>query len=84
MRTEAILSGMERAQKKRKRKRIFRKILRELLRGSICMLGGALIVMLGVPVMEMLMQSWGSRVFIKAGVCYFGILLLVSKVYPEK
>ena len=81
MRTEAILSRMERVQKRRKRRRLLYRITGAILRLAVCLIGSALIVFIAVPVMEMLMQSWGSRLLIEFSVCYAGILWLVTKVY---
>ena len=81
MRTEAILSRMENAQRKRRWKKIFWYIKRELLRGTVCLIGGAVIVLIAVTVMDMLMENWRSRLFIELAVSYAGILYLVAKVY---
>lgn len=81
MRTEEILTKMERQSRRRKWRRLRWRILREILRGGVCLIGGAAIVCIGVPTMELLMESWSSRVWIEFGVSYAGILWLVDKVY---
>lgn len=84
MQTEAILTRMERQAKQRQRRkwRRFRwHLLRAILRGSVCLVGSMAIVIVGVPTMELMMDNWGSRLWIEIVVCYFGILWLVTKVY---
>lgn len=81
MRTEEILVQMERQSRRRKWRRLRWRILREILRGGVCLIGGATIVCIGVPVMELLLESWGSRVWVELGVSYAGILWLVDKAY---
>lgn len=77
MRTEEILKRMER----RARRRRWCGILRRILRGAVCLIGSVAIVCIGVPLMEIAMDSWGSRLWIEIAVCYFAILWLVAKVY---
>lgn len=77
MRTEEILKRMERQAKRRK----WCEILRRILRGGICLLGSVAIVIIGVPLMEIAMDNWGTRLWIEIAVCYFAILGLVAKVY---
>lgn len=76
MQTEEILKRMERQARRRK----LRRMLRGLLRGAICLIGSAAIVGIGVPLMEIMMDSWGSRLWIEVVVCYFAILWLVARV----
>lgn len=84
MRTEEILTKMERQSRRRKWRRLRWRILREILRGVVCLIGGAAIVCIGVPTMELMMDNQGARLWIELCVCYFGILWLVTKVYGDK
>lgn len=61
--------------------KILYRILCELLRGGICLFGGVVIVCVGVPLMELAMDNYGTRFWIEAAVCYFAILWMVAKVY---
>lgn len=77
MRTEEGLTTRERQKWHRLRWRL----LRELLRGGMCLLGSAAIIFVGVPMMEIVMNSWGARVWMEMAGCYFAILWLVEKIY---
>ena len=87
MRTEAILSQMEEMERRRqlkRRRRIFRKILRGMLRAAAMLVVSAAAVFVIVPVMELLMQSWGSRLVIELAVIYFVILWIGEKIYRRE
>ena len=83
MRTEAILSHMEEMERQRqlrRRRRIFCKILREVLRAVVMLIASAVTVFVTVPVMELLMQSWGSRIVIECAASYFAILWIGERI----
>lgn len=87
MRTEAILSHMEemeRQRQPRRRKRIFCKILRGILRAAVMLVVSAVAVCVIVPMMELLLQSWGSRLVIECAASYFAILWIGEKLYRRE
>lgn len=87
MRTEAIISQMEEMERRRcirRRKRLFCRILRGMLRAAAMLIASAVAVCVIVPVMELLMQSWGSRVVIELAVIYFVILWIGEKIYRRE
>lgn len=87
MRTEVILSQMEEMERRRReraRMRIFRKILRGMIRAAVMLIASAAAVCVIVPVMELLMQSGGSRVVIELAVIYFVILWIGEKIYRRE
>ena len=87
MRTEVILSHMEemeRQRQSRRRRRLFRKILREMLRAVVMLIASAVAVCVLVPVMDLLMQSWGSRIVIECAASYFAILWIGEKLYRRE
>ena len=87
MRTEVILSHMEemeRQRQSRRRRRFFRKILREMFRAAVMLLASAVAVCVIVPVMDLLMQSWGSRIVIECAASYFAILWIGEKLYRRE
>ncbi len=87
MRTEAILSQMEEMERRRqirRRKRLFHKILRGMLRAAVMLLASAVAVCVIVPAMELLMQSWGSRIVIECAASYFAILWIGEKIYRRE
>ena len=87
MRTEAILSQMEEMERRRqlrRRRRIFCWILRGMLRAAVMLIASAVAVCVIVPMMELLMQSRGSRVVIELAVIYFVILWIGEKIYRRE
>ena len=87
MRTEAILSRMEEMERRRgirRRRRLFCKILRGMLRAAVMLVVSAVAVCVIVPVMELLMQSWGSRIVIECAVSYLAILWIGEKIYRRE
>ena len=87
MRTEVILAGFEEMEEKRRirqRRRLLRRILREILRGSAMLIGSAVAVFLIVPISELLMQNFGSRLVIELAACYLAILWLGEKLYRRR
>ena len=84
MRTEAILSRMEemeRQRQPRRRKRIFCKILRGMLRAAVMLVVSAVAVCVIVPVADLLMQSWGSRLVIELAASFAVILWIGERIY---
>ena len=84
MRTEAILAGMEdmeRRRQPRRRKRIFCKILRGMLRAAVMLVVSAVAVCVVVPVADLLMQSWGSRLVIELAASFAVILWIGERIY---
>ena len=87
MRTEAILSRMEEMERRRcirRRRRCFCKILRGMLRAAVMLIASAVAVCVIVPLMELLMQSWGSRLVIELAASYFVILWIGEKLYRRE
>ena len=87
MRTEAILSRMEemeRQRQSRRRRRIFCKILRGMLRAAVMLVVSAVAVCVVVPVADLLMQSWGSRLVIECAASYFAILWIGERIYRRE
>ena len=87
MRTEVILSRMEEMERRRReraRRRLFCKILRGMLRAAVMLLASAVAVCVIVPMMELLMQSWGSRIVIECAASYFAILWIGEKIYRRE
>ena len=87
MRTEVILSRMEEMERRRReraRRRLFCKILRGMLRAAVMLLASAVAVCVVVPVADLLMQSWGSRLVIELAVIYFVILWIGEKIYRRE
>ena len=84
MRTEAILAGMEEMERRRqprRRKRIFCKILRGMLRAAVMLVVSAVAVCVIVPVADLLMQSWGSRLVIELAASFAVILWIGERIY---
>ncbi len=84
MRTEAILSGMEemaRRRQLRQRRRLFRRVLREVLRAAMMLLVSAVAIFVVVPVADLLMQSWGSRLVIELAASFAVILWIGERIY---
>ncbi len=84
MRTEAILSGMEemaRRRQLRQRRRLFRRILREVLRAAMMLIVSAAAIFVVVPVADLLMQSWGSRLVIELAASFAVILWIGERIY---
>lgn len=84
MRTEAILAGMEEMERRRqprRRKRIFCKILRGMLRAAMMLVVSAVAVCVIVPVADLLMQSWGSRLVIELAASFAVILWIGERIY---
>ena len=84
MRTEAILSGMEemaRRRQSRQRRRLFRRILRGIMQAAMMLLVSAAAIFVIVPVMELLMQSWGSRLVIELAASFAVILWIGERIY---
>ena len=87
MRTEVILSRMEEMERRRReraRRRLFCKILRGMLRAAMMLIASAVAVCVIVPMMELLMQSWGSRIVIECAASYFAILWIGEKIYRRE
>ena len=87
MKTEAILSQMEEMERRRRirrRRQLFCKILRGMLRAAMMLIASAVAVCVIVPMMELLMQSWGSRIVIECAVIYFVILWIGEKIYHRE
>ena len=84
MRTEVILSQMEemeRQRQSRRRKRCFCKILRGMLRAAVMLVVSAVAVCVIVPVADLLMQSWGSRLVIELAASFAVILWIGERIY---
>ena len=84
MRTEAILAGMEEMERRRqprRRKRLFCKILRGMLRAAVMLVVSAVAVCVIVPVADLLMQSWGSRLVIELAASFAVILWIGERIY---
>lgn len=87
MRTEAILSQIEEMERRRcirRRRRLFCKILRGMLRAAVMLIASAVAVCVIVPMMELLLQSWGSRLVIECAASYFAILWIGEKIYRRE
>ncbi len=82
MRTEAILSRMEKVQKERQRKRLLWKIKRELLRGTVFLIGTMAIdlVVLGLALTEPKRMLW----ILAVGLCLALDAWLSHIIYERK
>lgn len=82
MRTEVILSRMEKARKEKKRKYLIWKIKKELLRGIVFLIGCMAIdaVVLGLAAAE----PERLLIILSVGVCLAGNALLSHAIYERK
>ena len=63
---------------------IFGRILWGMLRAAVMLIASAVAVCVIVSVMELLLQSWGSRIVIECSVIYFVILWIGEKIYRRE
>ena len=81
MNTERILSEMEKRKKAKERRRMMWYVRRMVVRSVVLVVLSCLFVFAAVPVMEVFLATWRSRVVLEFAVCWFGVCGLSKKIF---